>query len=460
MQNFDFMSTRKKLPSNKHKGLYIYCNKCFKYFSNTTTGYVDKETGKLVRKEPKCGESGKRLSICKFSEKHKYKSRLHYPGQNGNYKSRTLDAETYQEAVIKAIEFENEFEAEIMSSGVPTKVSDRHYLRNAQIEYLEYINDVDVPAHKVKNLSDDYKKDIFLCLKYFNQALIKNDVKPRLLLITQITDFHVGFYHDFLLNHIQTIKSNITYNNKMDRLRQFFNWAIKHYKLDIENPFSEVKNRSKILKKDSITREEFKRLLEIISPENGSVVIGKSKTKKNRYKPYLKDGIELVLHTGGRREEVAEMKWNMIKEVDNKPTYIEVPNFKVLRLKGEGYNDDVPPKIIPITKSLFKLLLRLGYNENKGSHDYVLAPERGKTSSKAIMENLSKGFSHYYKLLETGHVLQMKSLRKTYLTYLKIALGDDAKTLSSHASDEILEKHYIDDKVISKAIQEFEIFEA
>ena len=450
---------RKKLPNKKHKGIYIYCNKCFKYFSYTNMTVTEKETNKVTKKEPNCGISKKKLSTCKFPDKHRYKSMLHYPGQNKGIKSRTLEAETYSEAVIKAIEFEHEFEAEIMSLGVPVKVSDRHYLKNAQIEFLEYINDVDVPAHKVKNLSDDYKKDIFVCLKYFNEALIKNNIKPRLLLLTQITDYHVGYLHDYLLNHVQTIKSNITYNNKMDRLRQFFNWAIKNYKLDIENPFAEVKSRSKVLKKDSITKDEFKRLLEIISPETGRVLIGK-RTKKNMYKPYLKDGIELVLHTGGRREEVVEMKWNMIKEVDHKPTYIEVPNFKVLRLKGEGYNDDVPPKIIPITKSLFKLLLRLGYNENKGSHDYILEPERGRTSSKALMENLSKGFSHYYKLLDTGHVLQMKSLRKTYLTYLKIALGDDAKTLTSHASDEILEKHYIDDKVISKAIQDFEIFES
>ncbi|WP_046758013.1 site-specific integrase [Kordia jejudonensis] len=449
---------RKKLPNNKHKGLYIYCNNCSKYFSYTNITITDKETGKKIKKEPTCGKSKKKLSSCKFPEKHRFKSMLHYPGQNTSIKSKTLDAQTYEEAVIKAIEFEQEFEAEIMADGVPTKVSDRFYLRNAQIEYIEYINDVDVPAHKVKDLSEDYKKDIFLCLKYFNQALIKNNVKPRLLLLTQINDYHVGYLHDYLLNHVEGIKSGTTYNNKMNRLKGFFDWAIKHYKLYIDNPFKEVKKRTATLKKDAITANEFKKLLEIISPETGSVIIGESKTKKNRYKPYLKDGIELVLHTGGRRDEVVDMTWNMVKEIDNKPTYIEVPNFKVLRLKGDGYNDNVPPKIIPITKSLYKLLLRLGYNENKGSHEHVLVPDRSKTSANAIKENLSKGFSHYYSLLDTGHKLQMKSLRKTYLTYLKIALGDDAKKLSSHANDEILEKHYIDDKVISKAIQDFEIF--
>lgn len=74
----------------------------------------------------------------------------------------------------------------------------------------------------------------------------------------------------------------------------------------------------------------------------------------------------------------------MIKEVDDVASYIVVSNFKVERQKGEGFNDNVKPKIIPITKSLFKLLLRLGYNENKGSHDYILAPNR-RASTQAMI---------------------------------------------------------------------------
>lgn len=449
---------RKKLPNTKHKGLYIYCNKCSKYFSYTNATVKDEKTGKIVKKEPSCGESKKRLSTCKFPDKHRYKSMLHYPGQNTSIKSKTLDAQTYPEAVIKAIEFEAEFEAEIMAMDIP-KVSDRIYLRNTQIQYIEYINDIDVPAHKVKNLSDDHKKDIFKCLQYFNEALKRNKVNPRTILLTQINDYHIGYFHTYLLNHVEAIKSNSTYNNKMERVKAFFKWAIEEYKIESKNPFKGLKKRTTALKKDSITQDEYKKLLEIISPDKGKVIIGNSKTRKNWYKPYLKDGIELVLHTGGRREEVVNMKWNMIKEINNKPTYIEVSNLKVERLKGEGYNDNVAPKIIPITKSLYKLLLRLGYNENKGSHEYILVPDRKKTSTNAIKDNLSKGFSHFYKLLDTGHELQMKCLRKTYLTYLKIALGDDAKKLSSHTNDEILHKHYIDDKVVSKAIQDFEIFE-
>ncbi len=74
------------------------------------------------------------------------------------------------------------------------------------------------------------------------------------------------------------------------------------------------------------------------------------------------------------------------------------------------------------------------------------------------MENLSKGFSHFYKQLNTDKDLQLKSLRKTYLTYLSATMSGDAKKLSSHTTDEVLQKNYIDQKVVSKAIKELDIF--
>ena len=148
----------------------------------------------------------------------------------------------------------------------------------------------------------------------------------------------------------------------------------------------------------------------------------------------------------------------MIKEKHGLPVYIEVKNLKVERQFGDGFNENVPPKIIPITQNLLNLLYKMGYTENKERDEYLLSPNRSRTSTYAIMENLSKGFSHFYKLLNTGRNLQFRCLRKTYLTYLNIVLQQNAKYLSSHASDKVLRKYYIDEKIISKAIQNFQIF--
>ena len=37
-------------------------------------------------------------------------------------------------------------------------------------------------------------------------------------------------------------------------------------------------------------------------------------------------------------------------------------------------------------------------------------------------------------------------------------MNGDTKKLSSHTTDEVLQKHYIDDKVVNKAIKELNIF--
>lgn len=64
------------------------------------------------------------------------------------------------------------------------------------------------------------------------------------------------------------------------------------------------------------------------------------KQKRNLYKSYLKNGIELALYTGGRREEVIDLKWNMITEKNNIPTYIEMKNLKVERQIGTEFKED------------------------------------------------------------------------------------------------------------------------
>ncbi|UOY06204.1 hypothetical protein L0P88_20050 [Muricauda sp. SCSIO 64092] len=42
-------------------------------------------------------------------------------------------------------------------------------------------------------------------------------------------------------------------------------------------------------------------------------------------------------------------------------------------------------------------------------------------------------------------------------TYLKLALGDDADKLSSHSGNEVFDKHYIDKKVVYKAVAELKV---
>jgi len=147
----------------------------------------------------------------------------------------------------------------------------------------------------------------------------------------------------------------------------------------------------------------------------------------------------------------------MIGYIDNQPSYLEVPNFKVERSKGEGFNDNVAPKIIPITVDLMELLQQLGYDQFKDNDQYILEMNRS-ISVTILSDNLSKGFSHFYKLLETGKGIQFKHLRKTYISYMKMAMGIATKNLTAHANDAVIDKHYIDKKVIATAQRKFKLF--
>ncbi|WP_281989761.1 tyrosine-type recombinase/integrase [Aquimarina aggregata] len=442
---------RKKLPKNKHKGIFIYCNKCCKYFSWTT------KTEKNGVIEPNCGESGKGYSTCKHKESLKYKARVHVPGTVKGTTSKTLFAQSYDEAVIEAIEFANKFKAEIFNTDDrrAEPKSSRIYLLAAEAKFVDYLADIDVPEHKKKNRSKDNIENHIRSLKYFNKVLAKMKIDTRLLPVDRINDSHVGYFHKYLISEF----GNRSYNKHMGYLKFFFKWIIENYHPNLKNPFI-VQNKIVTNNKETITAEEFNNLLKDITPENGIFIspTAKSKFKRNFYAPFLKEGFLLALHTGGRREEVVGLKWNMIRERNNKPTYIEFSNLKVERIKKEEGQKTVAPKIVPITKGLLEILLDLGYNEKNGLDEYIICPDRTKYSKKTLMEKLSKGFSHYYKQLDTGRNLQFKCLRKTFLTYLEQVAKGDTKLLSSHASDKVLQKHYIDERIVSKAVQEVHIF--
>lgn len=209
---------------------------------------------------------------------------------------------------------------------------------------------------------------------------------------------------------------------------------------------------------ETITEEEYKRLLEIIQkPELGKSELQTGEVK-NLLKPWMSDAVELGLDTGRRLGEVVQMKFNGIAVDDNgKPMYIKVEDFKVNRQKGNA-RENTKYIYVPITKSLQELLLRIGYEKYKGSDKYILAPEE-KMERETISSFVSHSFTHYYKQLETGRDLSYKCLRKTYISSLSASLGiDNARLITKHSGTQVMEEHYVDKKVIALTAKNFEVF--
>jgi len=49
-------------------------------------------------------------------------------------------------------------------------------------------------------------------------------------------------------------------------------------------------------------------------------------------------------------------------------------------------------------------------------------------------------------------------LRKTHISQLSVYLGGNAKSVTQHSSNQVIDKYYLDKKILAKAAQGFEIF--
>jgi hypothetical protein len=122
-----------------------------------------------------------------------------------------------------------------------------------------------------------------------------------------------------------------------------------------------------------------------------------------------------------------------------------IDNLKVKRMQK---NNKECKKYIGINIDLEDFLIELGMNEKIGTDEYILYPNRTSTT-KTIMTDLSRGFSHYKEGAGIKKDISLSNLRKTYLTWHHQVLGDDTGLVSSHSTTQVLEKYYLDPKVLT-----------
>jgi integrase len=199
----------------------------------------------------------------------------------------------------------------------------------------------------------------------------------------------------------------------------------------------------------AITKNEFEAVLDAIdtkSPYNQ--IGGKRPQRVNMKKGYIKEGIRMALLLGLRREEIISLTYKDVKvQTDTGDLIIVTDNLKVERITGKKYKK----KYIPVYPQLMELLIDMGYNDLKDSDSYILHPERGTLQAKTMMNALSKGFSHYFnQAFPDKKPMAFRVLRKTFLSFLNKAVGDDMIDLSSHSSMDVVSKHYLDKELVAK----------
>ncbi len=93
-------------------------------------------------------------------------------------------------------------------------------------------------------------------------------------------------------------------------------------------------------------------------------------------------------------------------------------------------------------------LVELGMNVKIGTDDYILYPNR-TSNAKTIKTDLSWGFSHYKEGAGIKKDISPSNLRNTYLTWHHQVLGYDTGLVSSHSTTKVLEKYYLDPKMLT-----------
>jgi integrase len=273
------------------------------------------------------------------------------------------------------------------------------------------------------------------------QFLVKNGAKLSTYKLTLINDNVVGKYCDFLE---KKNGSNYTYNSKIKAMRTFFNYLIDKEDYDMKNVWKKVKLKSERPTDISMSEKDFYDLLEVISPDDALTQIGK--TRRNMYRPWLKDLIKLKAFTGRRNAELFEMRWNMIRYEDDMPVYIESPNIKVNKQQNNFDERDFQYAYIPVGEELLELLIDLKLDENYDSHEYIIAPEVENRHN--LEKYTSKYFTFFFKKLNRNYTIQLKHLRQTYIT--REDLFVNTKISMQHSNYRTTSKHYIDKREVAK----------
>ncbi|MFC4817631.1 tyrosine-type recombinase/integrase [Flavobacterium sp. GCM10023249] len=335
----------------------------------------------------------------------------------------------------------------------------KNYTVTSAIEkYNEYLSGEHEYVHRRKIVSKGHRDEAIRFCRLFSETLEKTD-DIKQMRIEKVSQNHVANFYSWAETHY----GPSTFNKCMSGLKSFFDFLINVEEIEMKNPFETYVSKS-VQKSDNetLTKNEFDSILKAVDNFNLIVPWGKKNTRnRSMYQPYLKDGFRLFLLTGGRREEVVDLKWSDILITENDVQFFKIQNLKVVRSNNaKGKSSASQFKHIPINSDLMDLLNEMGYNDKKYTSEYILFPQRD-ISSETIKTNLSRSFTHYRKGAGINKEVSLKNLRKTYISWVNHAMGKDTGKLTSHSTEQVLEKHYIDPKIlttIEEAVLKVKIF--
>lgn len=406
----------KLLKYKKFAGLHIVCKKCGRHIEVSQTPYK---------------------GCIHPIERQKYKAVIKL---NGARKTKDLTSVDYDTAIKELLVFKDELSNPFkFISTTPKVVNKLELLTDCVMMYSDWLENIDVPKHLQVKRTNEYVKTTIRYVLNFTDFLQANKVNLNTFKIYDLNDNIVGKYYE----HLEPLcKSTSTYNHNTKALKNFNNYLIDKKGYIIPNYFKDVNLKYENANPISVNDSDFIKLLDSISDVD-SIHTFKTGERKNMFRPYTKDGIELVAFTGMRIEESMILKYSDIVLGDNgKIHHLIGTDLKFER--AHNWNNTKEPKkvLIPYTKELEALLIRLNYKENLGVDKYLIAGDL-KIKRKTIADQLSDSFTFYRNKAGIVNKFTLKCLRKTFLTKLHIKTGF-VETMGYQKSGKVTITNYID----------------
>jgi integrase len=399
------------------KGLYIYCNRCKKIITD------------------KNGQSNI-ADNCKHFEDQVYKSVIYPPGVK-TAKTKVLPTRDISEARKLHIEFEENVKKGLQAT--PEKLSIIKPIKPQSVKgciglYFAYL----LQTADNSNLTQ-HQKQVERYVLNFARFLRNEGLNLDTLGINEIEPKYIKLF----CNHLDKKYSSNTFNKYITLLTGFFNHLKYVEGYQIVNPFHMVKHKPTFFTPKSFPINQLRPFLESITEDKG-IKVYTEKVRKTLYKPYLNEIFLLSLYTGRRREGLVTMKFNEITpDEEGKPKFITTDDIKFNKRYKLTHNGDKKKVIIPVSLELVELLYSLGYEEYKGSDKYIVATASDEKRD-TIMNIASKAFSHYWKQYSKEKGIDFNTLRKAYITEMHIKFGSIAKIITHGASNDVINKHYMD----------------
>ena len=406
----------KILKYNKFQNLHVVCKRCGRHIEVSQTPYKS----------------------CNHPiERQKYKAVLKV---NGGRKTRDLKALDYDEAIKELLAFKVELSNPFKFITTEPKVDNKpELLIDCVMMYSDWLENIDVPKHQQVIRSNGYIKSTIRYVLNFTDFLQANKTNLKTFKIYDLNDAIVGKYYE----HLEPLcKSTSTYNHNTKALKNFNSYLIDKKKYLIPNYFKDVSLKYENANPISVNDADFIKLLDAISDVD-SVHTFSTGERKNMYRPYTRDAIELVAFTGMRIEEAMILQYdNIVLDADGKIQYLIGTDLKFDRAHNWNNSKELKKVLILYSKELEALLIRLNYRENLGKDKYLIAGDLN-IKRKTIADQLSDSFTFFRNKAGIENKFTLKCLRKSFLTKLHIKTGF-LVSMGYQKSEKVTLGNYID----------------